>query len=230
MARVSAEVERTFVRLWTHCDDEGRAVDNVKLLKAALFPLHDEVTPAEVDADLDELAHEGLLVRYEAAGKRYLQVVSWGEFQHPQKPKKSTIPSPSDTSTGNVPDDDATGKGLEWSRRGEGEGDGEGAPAREFDAIVREHFAATMGARYDEVEVDAQIKTARARGYGDDEIRAHVVKCTWPRELSKELPSRNGARAPEPPRPREPLLERCETCEELTLDCTCEHDRREAIR
>ena len=44
MAEVSAEAERTFVRLWTHCDDEGRCKDNPKLLKAALFPLHDDCT------------------------------------------------------------------------------------------------------------------------------------------------------------------------------------------
>lgn len=94
MARLSAEVERTFVRLWTHLDDQGRAKDNPHLIVAALFPLHDDVTAAVVDVHLAALAAEGLIVRYEVDGTRYLACPSWSEHQHPQKPRPSKIPAP----------------------------------------------------------------------------------------------------------------------------------------
>lgn len=94
MARCSAEVERTFVRLWTHLDDHGRAKDHPTLIKAALFPLHDEVTAAVVDEHLWTLASEGLIVRYEVDGKAVLACPSWAEHQHPQKPRASKFPAP----------------------------------------------------------------------------------------------------------------------------------------
>lgn len=94
MAEVSAVAERTFVRLWTHCDDEGRCKDNPKLLKAALFPLHDDVTTADVDAHLWELSDRGLIVRYSIAGDPYLHVPSWHDHQKPQKRQTSKLPGP----------------------------------------------------------------------------------------------------------------------------------------
>ena len=39
MAGLDAELERTFVRLWTHCDDFGKCFDNVRLIKAAYLPV-----------------------------------------------------------------------------------------------------------------------------------------------------------------------------------------------
>lgn len=93
MALVSAEAERTFIRLWTHCDDEGRCKDHPKLLKAQLFPLHDDVTPDDVDRHLVELESHGLIVRYSVAGERFLSVPSWSEHQKPQKKQASKLPS-----------------------------------------------------------------------------------------------------------------------------------------
>lgn len=92
MALLPAEVERTFVRLWTHCDDEGRARDHPKLLKAALFPLHDDVTEDDIDRHLEALEAKGLVRRYEVDGKWYLAVTNWAEHQKPQKPRPSTLP------------------------------------------------------------------------------------------------------------------------------------------
>lgn len=96
MALVSAEAERTFVRLWTHCDDEGRAKDHPKLLKASLFPLHDDVTTEDVDRHLAELASHGLIVRYSVGGERFLSVPSWSEHQKPQKKQTSKLPGPNE--------------------------------------------------------------------------------------------------------------------------------------
>jgi hypothetical protein len=113
LAGVSAEAERCYWRLQTHCDDEGRCEDHFRLIWAALFPLHEDVTPVDVDRWLSELDAKGLITRYVADGNRYLAVVQWDRFQHPQKPKASTLPDPYDTST-------------LWVNPGEGVGGGVG--------------------------------------------------------------------------------------------------------
>jgi hypothetical protein len=93
MAVVSAELERTFVRLWTHCDDHGRCQDNVHLIKAGIYPLHLDVTPERLDEELDGLVQHGLIVRYEVGFRRYIQISSWSEFQHPNRPKDRKFPA-----------------------------------------------------------------------------------------------------------------------------------------
>jgi len=136
LAGLDAELERTFVRLWTHCDDEGRCRDNPKLIKAALYPLHDDVTWERLDVELDCLDAKGLIVRYEVAGQRYLAVRSWGEYQHPQRAKASNIPPPEDgrprepsptpPSPGSEESRNGTRPVREPSRTGEGVGEGVG--------------------------------------------------------------------------------------------------------
>src|SRR5262245_14354807 len=88
LAEVSARAERTFVRLWTHLDDEGRCVDNPKLVKAALYPLHDDMTAGEVDRDLEELVAHGLLLRYEVDGRKVIAAKNqaWHDRQKPKHP------------------------------------------------------------------------------------------------------------------------------------------------
>jgi len=138
MAAVSAVAERTFVRLWTHCDDEGRCKDNPKLLKAALFPLHDDVTPADLDAHLWELSDRGLIVRYSVAGDPYLHVPSWREHQKPQKRQESKLPDPegadeqaiqSESRTATRPLPETYGPVVEGRGRGVVVGDVEVVPA-----------------------------------------------------------------------------------------------------
>lgn len=102
MARLSAEVERTFVRLWTHCDDHGRCKDDPRLIVAALFPLHDDMTADVVDRHLTQLEDAGVIVRYSVGGKRFLACTSWSEHQHPQKPRPSKFPAPDDADTAAV--------------------------------------------------------------------------------------------------------------------------------
>lgn len=92
MAVLPAEVERTYVRLWTHCDDQGRCVDNPKLVKAAIYPLHDDMTVELVDEHLDLLVANRHLIGYAIEGRAYLQVREWGKYQHPQRPNKARLP------------------------------------------------------------------------------------------------------------------------------------------
>lgn len=133
LAEVSAYAERTWIRLWTHLDDKGRGVDNPKLWKGKLYPLHDDVTSERVERDLAELTACGLLIRYEVAGKRYLcaKPSTWAKYQRPQHPTPSKLPEPSvdlmSPHVGGV----GSGVGEESSGQGgEGESEGEGRPGK----------------------------------------------------------------------------------------------------
>jgi hypothetical protein len=136
LADVSAYAERTWIRLWTHLDDKGRGVDNPKLWKGKLYPLHDDVTSERVERDLAELAACGLLIRYTVAGKRYLcaKPETWAKYQRPQHPTPSKLPEPPDLSASPhepyaSPQVGEVGSGVGGESSGQGgEGESEGEP------------------------------------------------------------------------------------------------------
>lgn len=129
LASVSADAERLYWRLQTHCDDRGRCEDNPRLIWARCVPLVDGWTAKKADSALDELAHVGLIDRYRVGGVAYLAVCQWSRFQHPQKLKESGLPSPEEADDIPLADESRIGtvsvsSGGEGSRRGEGEGVG----------------------------------------------------------------------------------------------------------
>jgi hypothetical protein len=95
----------TWIGLWTHCDDAGRTKDNVKLIKAAVWPL-DDVSLKEVEQDLVTLAGHGRIVRYQVDGKRYLVITNWREHQKINKPTESKVPPPPAVGDGHPPGGD----------------------------------------------------------------------------------------------------------------------------
>lgn len=104
LSTLSDSAERTFFRLLTHADDEGRGEDRTKLLAAKLYPLHDDKDAGTVDADLDEIQRVGLLVRYRAGGKHYFAIPTFMDWQKPRHPTASKLPPPEDAD----PEDDDT--------------------------------------------------------------------------------------------------------------------------
>lgn len=133
LAEISAEAERTFVRLMPHLDDDGRAVDNPRLLKAALYPLHDDVTAADVDRWLWELARHGLILRYMHPSGRYLSAKpdSWSRWQKPRWRYESKFPAPDAPESVEMPDPSDVRRNTSDVRRsgvveGEGVGVGDG--------------------------------------------------------------------------------------------------------
>lgn len=83
-----------FAMLWTYADDEGRGADNPRLIKAALWPLDDDVTLDDVAGWQAELAEHGRIVRYEVDGRCYFQIANFREHQKPQRRQASKIPGP----------------------------------------------------------------------------------------------------------------------------------------
>lgn len=131
LAKATASAERTFVRLWTACDDHGRTKGDPRLLKGKLYPLHDDITANAVADDLDELAGLGLIRRYTVGGTALIDIPSWDEYQHPNKPAASKlpgfpgdveeIPEPPQTPAGIPRDSETPAVGVET---GVGEGEG----------------------------------------------------------------------------------------------------------
>jgi hypothetical protein len=93
-SRLSHAARLTFIALWNYCDDEGRGVDESRLVKAAAWPLDDGITASVVAGHLDELEALGLIVRYSVDGASYLAVRSWNEHQKIDRPTPSKFPSP----------------------------------------------------------------------------------------------------------------------------------------
>lgn len=93
IAALTIECELHFAKLWTYCDDHGRGLDNPRLIKAAIWPLRDEVTVEQVAEWQDELEKHDRIVRYTWNGKNLFEVSNWSEHQKPQHAKDSLYPS-----------------------------------------------------------------------------------------------------------------------------------------
>ncbi len=92
IAALSVPARLHFIGLWTHVDDEGRAIDDPRLIKAAVWPLDDTMTLARVDKLTAELEASGRIHRYTVDNRHYLQVCGW-EHQKIDRKGKSKYPA-----------------------------------------------------------------------------------------------------------------------------------------
>jgi hypothetical protein len=92
LSQVPRGIRWTFAGLWTYLDDEGRGRDDVRLIKAALYPLDDEVALSVLADDLKKLEHIGCICRYEVEGKAYLHAPRWADHQRVSHPTASKHP------------------------------------------------------------------------------------------------------------------------------------------
>jgi hypothetical protein len=82
----------TFIGLWTFVDDDGRAVDDARLVKAEVWPLDDAYTTKKVEADLVVLEKTDKIERYIVDGRRYLRIRKWKDHQRINRPQPSKLP------------------------------------------------------------------------------------------------------------------------------------------
>lgn len=94
MNAISVHAERFFTRLIMKVDDYGCFYADTRLLKANLFPLLlDVVREADITRWMAECRKAGLIVLYEASGKKYLQILDFkqrldrAKAKHPLPPK-----------------------------------------------------------------------------------------------------------------------------------------------
>ncbi len=133
LSRVPRGTRWTFAGLWTYADDAGRARDDRRLIKAALYALDDTVDLDDISEDLALLAGIGVICRYEVEGRRYLHMPKWTDHQkinRPTEPKSPPCPIHEDGTAGHVVTDDdslsdhgAITEPSTWERKGkEGKG------------------------------------------------------------------------------------------------------------
>lgn len=76
----------TFSGLWTQVDDQGRAKDNPKVFRGALWPNDEEtVSSADVARFIDEMVANGMVCRYVVDGTSYLHVIKMRKHQSDRK-------------------------------------------------------------------------------------------------------------------------------------------------
>ena len=88
------EARLLFIGLWTVADRAGRLLDRPKKIRMDIFP----ADSVDVEACLAGLAHLGFLHRYEADGKKIIQITNWEKHQNPHvKEAPSTLPASGQT-------------------------------------------------------------------------------------------------------------------------------------
>jgi hypothetical protein len=80
-----------FIGLWCLADREGRLKDRPKRIGAFVFPYEHY----DIDDLLNQLYARGFIVRYEANGEKYIQIVNFKKHQNPHiREAESEIPAP----------------------------------------------------------------------------------------------------------------------------------------
>lgn len=96
LSRVSYGARWTFAGLWCWGDDEGVLRDDALLIKGDVWALDEDVTSAQVEEWLKELAGVGVICRYVAgegtAQRSYLHVVNFDEHQKMSRTVPSRLP------------------------------------------------------------------------------------------------------------------------------------------
>lgn len=92
IARLPRLTRLHFIALWNYADDDGRAIDDHRLIKSMCFPLDDDVDGTEIEAHQVVLEREGRIVRYEVDGRRYFEILKFRDHQYVQKRKESVYP------------------------------------------------------------------------------------------------------------------------------------------
>jgi hypothetical protein len=152
----------TFVGLWCYVDDKGRGYDDPRLVKAAVWPLDDEITHEHVEMDLCELAGAGLIERWTAVemnGRTLLRVCSLLEHQRINRPSPSKLPpSPRESSlTPHAPLTESSPTEVEEEAEVEMErGSGGGSP---------QQVGAVRGPASIEEETNRRVAARRAKGH-----------------------------------------------------------------
>src|ERR1700733_10079674 len=83
----------TFMGLIAYVDDAGRGRADPRLIKAAIYPIDDEITPTDISKWIDELEKRSLVCLYWVGEVGYLHVVNFARHQKINRPTPSKIMS-----------------------------------------------------------------------------------------------------------------------------------------
>lgn len=82
-----------WIGLITLVDDQGRVADIPGIIRSRIFP-YDEITVKEINEALTHLAESSRITRYQADGKKCIQINNWWKHQRTQWAGKSNLPAP----------------------------------------------------------------------------------------------------------------------------------------
>lgn len=118
-----------YIGLWNFADDDGRFEWEPDLIRSELYPYDPS---KDVGDMLDRLRATGRVVSYTVEGQRYGAIPRFREHQHPERPRKSTLPAFADECTDAAPTEQCnvtdpapteqrnSSAGLEGNRKGIG--------------------------------------------------------------------------------------------------------------
>lgn len=169
LAALPIHARYLFAFLPTHADREGRLEDRPRVLKIEIFPWDEDV---DVDGLLNLLAPH-FIVRYEADGKRFIQIRQFVKHQRPNvRELPSTIPEPTQNdlehsgTIKNIQERAYKGTGREGNgREREGNGNGGSTPKARFQAPCIEEVKAYCQERNNHVDAQAWIDHYTSNGW-----------------------------------------------------------------
>jgi len=93
----SRDARLLYPGLWNFADEHGRLRGDPRYVKGKIFAYDDDLTPARVDALIDELAGAGKVVRYRVGSAQYLFLPNLDKHQRLESAKvPSRLPAPGD--------------------------------------------------------------------------------------------------------------------------------------
>ncbi len=118
MAELTLSTRLTFIGLWNYADDEGKGVDDPRIISSTLYPFGD-IGPDEVVEHIAALEQVGVIERYEVDGRQYFRIPSWHSHQSIARPQVSRLPDPDGRMQERVSDTSMQeGKGRDKERKG----------------------------------------------------------------------------------------------------------------
>lgn len=93
LSMISWLAEVLFLHLLVAVDDYGRYMAEIPILRGQLFSLRTGLSDEMLSDALSELEKEGVIRRYHANGREYLQIMNWYLYQKPRA-KNSKFPDP----------------------------------------------------------------------------------------------------------------------------------------
>ncbi|MFJ8440888.1 hypothetical protein [Kitasatospora griseola] len=94
LVEVSIPAMVTFLGMTNHADDHGRHRDNAAIVYGLVWPMREEITRADVEDHLRQLAAAGAVCRYTGCdGRKYFHYPTWRNHQKIDKPSLSRLPA-----------------------------------------------------------------------------------------------------------------------------------------
>lgn len=93
MGRLTIRQRLMFIGMFSNADDQGRLRASAPVIRSTVFP-YDDITLADIEADILAIANEKCILLYEVNGSRFEQIVNWWRYQKHQWAYPSGIPKP----------------------------------------------------------------------------------------------------------------------------------------